>query len=296
MNALPEIRAFSALGPTLLHPSDFSAGDASALRHSVALALRAHGRLTLLHIRGADDAGPTRNGLAPIADTLVRWGRLAEAERFADFETRLGFSAACLDMPARSVTSGVLEHLADHIFDLAVLTTRAHSGLTYWLAGSTSRQALRRAHAMTLFLREGHPGFVDPATGEVRLARALVPLDGRIPAGEAVQKVKALFLKLGLDVEMRGLHVGDSPPSDRPKELPLTVTQGPVVETIYKTARDWKADVLVIPTAGKRGLLGAMRSSVSAQILEDARFPVLSVPIAPKPQPGLHPLAKVNNE
>jgi len=283
MNALPEIRAYSALGPTILHPSDFSAGDASALRHSVALALRAHGRLTLLHIRGVDDAGPTRNGLAPVADTLVRWGRLDESERFADLQARLGFSASCLDMPARNVTSGVLEHLADHVFDLAVLTTRAHSGLTYWLAGSTSRQALRRAHALTLFIREGHPGFIDPKTGDVKLNRVLIPLDGRIAGGEAVGRVRGLFHKLGLEPELRLLHVGDSPPLDRPKDIPLTVTPGPVIETIYKTAQDWKADVLIMPRQAKRGLLGAMRSSVSAAILEDARFPVLSVPVPSTP-------------
>src|SRR5579863_9358014 len=120
------------LGPTILHPTDFGPGGASALAHAVALALAAHGRLSLLHIRGVDDAGPTRNGLAPVADLLVRWRRLSEAERFADLRTRLGFSAACIDVPARSVTAGVLEHFANQPVELAVLTTRAQSGLGYW--------------------------------------------------------------------------------------------------------------------------------------------------------------------
>ena len=155
MKAKPDIRAFAATGPTILHPTEFGADGASALAHAVALSLKTHGRLNLLHVRGLEEAGPTRNGLGPVSDALVRWGLLHEEERFADLAERLGFSASCIDVPARSVSAGVLDHLADHHFDLAVLTTHSRHGLAYWFAGSTSRRALRRAHAMTLFLREG---------------------------------------------------------------------------------------------------------------------------------------------
>ena len=58
----------------------------------------------------------------------------------------------------------------------------------------------------------------------------------------------------------------------------MTLAQGPVVETILKTAESYRADLIVMPTAGERGLLAAFRNSVSAKILEDARWPVLSVP------------------
>jgi nucleotide-binding universal stress UspA family protein len=278
MNALPDIRALAATGPTILHPTEFGPGGASALAHAVALALQTHGRLTLLHIRGLAEAGPTRNGLAPVLDLLVRWGQLGDEERFADLQTRLGFSAACLDVPARSVSAGVLDHLADHYFDLAVLTTHARSGLAYWFAGSTSRRALRRAHAMTLFLREGRRGFVDAETGEIQLSRALMPVDGKIPVADAVNRAKRLIERLGVSVELRLLHVGAEAPAGCPKDVPLTFAQGAVAPAILKTAQDFRADVIIMPTAGKRGLLAAMRSSVSARILEDARWPVLSMP------------------
>ncbi len=266
------------LGPALLHPTDFSPGGASALVHAVALALKTHARLSLLHIRAADESGPTRNGLAPVADLLVRWGRLRPDERFADFAPRLGFSATCLDVPARSVAEGVLEHFATHPVELAVLTTRAHSGLSYWFAGSVSRRALRQADAMILFLREGQRGFVDPQTGAIRLARALIPVDGRIPVARAIARAQALLDKLGAPVEARLLHVGDAAPADCPRDIPLTLAEGPVAEAILAMAQRWRADLIVMPTAGKRGLLAAFRNSVSARVLDDARWPVLSVP------------------
>jgi nucleotide-binding universal stress UspA family protein len=278
MNAMPDIRTDAATGPSILHPTDFGPTAALALSHAVALALRTHGRLTLLHIRGVGEAGPTRNGLAPVSDLLVRWGLLEEEERFADTQTRLGFSAACADVPARSVSSGVIEHLEDHYFDLAVLTTHARSGLAYWFAMSTSRRALRRAHAMTLFLREGQRGFVDLDTGEVKLKRALMPVDGRIPVADAVNRAKRLFERLGVTVEMRLLHVGMTAPAGCPRDVPLILAHGAVAAAIFKTAEEFRADVVIMPTVGKRGMLGPMRSSVSARVLEDARWPVLSMP------------------
>jgi nucleotide-binding universal stress UspA family protein len=266
------------LGPAILHPTDFGASGAGALAHAVALALKTHGRLSLLHIRGADDAGPTRNGLAPVADLLVRWGRLRPDERFADLQGRLGFSAACLDVPARSVSEGVIQHFADHPVELAVLTTHAHSGLSYWFAGSLSRRALRQADAMILFLREGQRGIVDSQTGAIRLARVLIPIDARMPAAQAIERARALLDRLAAPVELRLLHVGDAAPPDCPSDIPLTLAQGPVDEAILEAARRFRADLIVMPTAGKRGLLAAFRNSVSARVLDDARWPVLSVP------------------
>ena len=90
--------------------------------------------------------------------------------------------------------------------------------------------------------------------------------------------MRRLFQAAGLSVELRGLHVGETPPPDRPKDLPLKLAQGPVAEAILQAAAEFRADLIVMPTAGKRGLLSAFRNSVSAAILDDARWPVLSVP------------------
>ena len=280
MNAKPEIHAPRRMagGLSIVHPTDFGPTGASALAHAVAISLKTHARLTLLHIRGADEAGPTRNGLAPVVDLMVRWRRLAPSERFADLQSRLGFSIACLDVPAHSVSAGVLAHFEDHPIELAVLTTRARTGLSYWFAGSVSRRLLRQADAMMLFLREGQRGFVDPQTGEITLRRALIPVDGRIPAEAALRRARALMDTFGGSVETRLLHIGAAPPPGWPQEIPLTLAQGPVAETILQTAQNFRADIIVMSTAGKRGLLAAFRNSVSARILDDARWPVLSVP------------------
>ena len=280
MNAQTErqVAPASSPGMTILHPTDLGPDNAPALAHAVALALATQAQLTLLHIRGADEAGPTRSGLGLVGDLLVRWGKLAPADRFADLRPRLGFSAASLDVPARSVSEGVLEHFVYQPVELAVLVARAHQGLSYWFAGSTSRRTLRQADAMILFLPQGARGFVDAATGAVRLSRALIPLDGRIPPANAIARARGLLDALGPSVEKRLLHIGEAAPADAPRDMPLTVAQGPVAATILHCAERFRSDLIVMPTSGKRGLLSAFRHSVTAEILEDGRWPLLSVP------------------
>jgi nucleotide-binding universal stress UspA family protein len=150
--------------------------------------------------------------------------------------------------------------------------------LSYWFAGSVSRQALRQANAMILFLREGQRGFVDPDNGQIKLARVLIPIDGRIAYKVAIRRALALIDGLGVPVEKRLLHVGEAAPPGCPKDIPLTLTLGPVAEAVLTAAKRFGADLIVMPTAGKRGMLAAFRDSVSAKILDDARWPVLSVP------------------
>ena len=288
MNALAELHGERPLrlAPSIVLPTNFGSDGGLALAHAVAVALKTHARLTLLHIRGVDDAPPTRNGLTPVADLLVRWRRLSPEDRFADLSARVGFSATCIDVPARSVSAGVVAHFDEHPVELAVLTTHAQSGLSYWFAGSTSRRMLRQANTMILFVREGQRGFVDPATGDIKLARALIPIDGHIPAAVAVARAQGLIDALGVRIERRLVHVGDAAPPGCPKGVPLTLARGPVAEAILRAAQDFRADLIIMPTAGKRGLLAAFRDSVSARILDDARWPVLSVPALEPGSPG----------
>jgi nucleotide-binding universal stress UspA family protein len=284
MNAVIDLQAHknrtaaAPRGLSVLHPTDFSEASKLALAHAVALSFKVGGRLTLLHVRGEDDPAPTRNGLSPIADLLVKWGRLGAQEKFDDLKPRFGVDARFIDLPARSISEGLREHFEAQPVDLAVLATTPHSGLSFWFAGSVSRRALREAESMILFVREGQRGLVDPKSGEWRLKKALIALDGRTPIAPAMARVGRLWDALGLPLDLRFLHIGDVAPPDTPKDIPITLAQGPVVETILHMAHTLKTDLIVMPTPGRRGLLSRFRNSVSAAILEDGRWPVLSVP------------------
>ena len=76
------------------------------------------------------------------------------------------------------------------------------------------------------------------------------------------------------------LHVGPSIPTNANElEGTIEVREGPVVETIISVAGEIDANIIVMPTAGHRGLLDALRGSVTERVLREAPCPVLAVPV-----------------
>jgi len=63
-------------------------------------------------------------------------------------------------------------------------------------------------------------------------------------------------------------------------EREILYRDGPVAQTILETARRESAEMIAMPTAKKSGVIAALRGSVTAEILDDGRWPVLSVPVA----------------
>jgi nucleotide-binding universal stress UspA family protein len=165
-----------------------------------------------------------------------------------------------------------------------VLATHENRSLTRWLDVSVQQGVLRKARIMSLFLRDGSRGFVNVATGALALKKVLVPVDGALPSVVAIRRIQGILKLISCDAAVQLLHVGDSAPQltdekGRPLGLPIILRKGPVVDTILKVANDLKVDVIAMPTAGKHGLLDAVRGSTTASILDAASWPLLAVPV-----------------
>ena len=199
--------------------------------------------------------------------------------------SELDLSVNSLGVPAQNVRTGILGYLDDHPCDLAVIATQAHKGLARWLEVSVSNRALRKATTMILLLREGGRGFVDLKTGMLRLNKILMPIDDKIDAAAALARMDGLIEQIGFGAEIQLLHVGTRAPALAVPEgsaarRPLLLREGPIAPTILEVAQRVSADLIAMPTAGRSGLIGALRGSVTAKILDDARWPVLSIPAA----------------
>ena len=137
---------------------------------------------------------------------------------------------------------------------------------------------------MSLFLRDGGRGFVDPKTGAIRLNRILMPIAAGVDSVPAIRRIQAMLAMVDSGAEINLMHVGKSPPAlvdedGVPLDLPILLRDGAVVETILAVAGEFDVDAIAMPTAGRHGLLDAVRGSASAQVLEDARWPLLAVPV-----------------
>ncbi len=270
---------------TIVHAMNPLAGGGSAFAHALKITLASRSQLCLLNVRGEDDAFFSRTqGLRQVRDVLVQWNVLAKDAPYDHWEEELDVQVSSVSITARNARAGVLEFLDDRQCELVVLATHENRSLTRWLDVSVHRGVLRKARMMSLFLRDGSRGFVDVATGALALKKVLVPIDGALNCLVAIRRIQGMLKLISSAAAVQLLHVGDSAPQltdeeGKPLGLPIIVRKGAVVDTILRVAGELKVDVIAMPTAGRHGLLDAVRGSTTARILNAASWPLLAVPV-----------------
>lgn len=271
--------------PIIVHPTDFAPGDAAAMAHAVALSLASKSILKLLLVRIDKESfySPTQ-GLRQVRDLLVSWGVLGKDAAYDRWEKELEMEVSSVSIAARNARAGILEFLQDTFCNLVVLANYPNKALTRWTDASVHTSLLRQGRMMSLFVREGRRGFVDPKTGAIGLKRILMPIAAGVDSVPAVRRIQAMLALSDNRAEINLLHVGKRPlalvdDNGVPLDLPILLRDGAVVDTILAAAGELDVDMIAMPTPGRHGLLDAVRGSVSAQVLEDARWPLLAVPV-----------------
>ena len=135
-------------------------------------------------------------------------------------------------------------------------------------------------------LPKGGRGFVDPQTGKASLKRVLCALDPHRDPRTALAYLKRWLPTFG-GTGMEILVLQTCNP-DESTELILPQTAdinwhqearpGDPVATIVAAAREMEAEMVVVTTRGRLGLIKRMRGSLTDVILRDLRLPLLSVP------------------
>ena len=269
---------------SVLHPTDFSEASGAAFAHALAIALRRETSFTLLHA-GDESSTDSWSQFPPVRETLERWGLLAPGSDRVDVFAQLHIRVRKHLVHGGNILSAAADYLERHATDLIVLATERRRGLARWLQPSVAERLARRSATRTLFVPQGVPGFVDAATGEMRLRRVLVPVD-RQP-DSSVARLEAARFATGLStapVEVITLHVGDTdlpdlgdPPGGSRGRWTHVHRQGDVVDTIIEEAsRD--VDLVVMATAGHDGILDVLRGSVTEQVLHGTPCPLLAIP------------------
>lgn len=263
----------------IAHPTDFSEASAAAFAHALRIALTAKCPLFILHV-SSDAAKDDWAAFPHVRHTLASWGLMDERESPAAIEHKLGVKVVKAEMMPMGIVQGIERFLHDHPADLIVLSTEGRKGAARWLHGSLAEALARAAQLPTLFVPEKTRGFVDPARGELHLRRVLIPVDHAPQPAAAVDAIVSIAQMLAGGAEERLLHIGKQPPPVDRAGRPLQVIkgQGDVVDSIVRTATEWHADLIGMPTAGHHGFLDALRGSNTERVLRQAPCPVLAVP------------------
>ncbi len=262
----------------IAHPTDFSEESHSAFFHALRLALEHRCALHLLHVRSSSD-GSDWASFPHVRETLARWNMLPFDVAHDQISARLGIDVRKAEIRSSNPALGIVDYLAHHRADLVVLASHGPGGLARWLSGSVSAAIAREIATPALFLGPKAQPFVDGATGRMQVDRILVPV-AHEPSPQ--QAVAAMTRLLGpADGRCRHIHVGARAvrlldPGGHP--VPVEAIGGPVVESVIETAEAWRADLLVMATAGHHGFADALRGSTTERVLGRAPCPVLAVP------------------
>ncbi|HNQ87111.1 MAG TPA: universal stress protein [Verrucomicrobiota bacterium] len=267
----------------ILHPSDLSEASEIAFAHALRVALTAKARLSMLHI--SPDPHSASHRFPGVRETLVRWGVLP-ADCDKDAVTGLGIQVRKIVQRDRDPAPSVLRFLSKHPADLIVMATSQQPGRVGWLRHSVSEPIARGAGQMTLFVPHGVEGFVGCKDGSVTLRRVLLPVDEDPSPRRATEMAVRTVRGLGCaGAAFTLLHVGNKeafPPLEQPRdatgEWKTVVRSGDVVEEILRAAEETQSDLLVMTTAGRQGILDALRGTTTEQVLRRVRCPLLAVP------------------
>jgi hypothetical protein len=142
----------------------------------------------------------------------------------------------------------------------------------------------RHVATQNLFISPQSGGFVDLASGTIRLKRVLIPMDVHPPASPALRAVQEFCRTLtGDKSEFQAVHIG-AKPLELPKIsapgslVPVELKSGNVVDGILQAAVDFGADLIAMATAGRHGVLDAVLGSTTERVLRHAPCPVLAIP------------------
>jgi nucleotide-binding universal stress UspA family protein len=269
---------------SILHPTDLTDLSGVALAHALRISLATRGKLHLLHV-SAHASGIVAE-FPDVRRILAQWGMSEENDPPWLLARRLGIEVDNTHIKRQEPVEGILKFLQQATCDLMVLASRGGGGFDHWLRGSVSEITSRHSALPTLFVTSGARGFVDQITGDVSIRRVLLPIDFSPPPGKAIKAVHRLLKLLTGDVRcvLHLLHVGHSAPTirvtagDRSRLSGVILRSGNVPKTIIDAAIEFDADLIAMPTAGRHGILDALRGSTTERVIRHAPCPVFAIP------------------
>lgn len=272
---------------TVLFPTDLSPEADRALDHAVLIAQRFDARLTLYHAAEVPDPAQPHWAFAHEHEVWRRAEREARQHLEAEAEKLQVASEVAVERvtsPARAL----LQRIRQTEPDLTVMATHGRSGVRHLLLGSVTEQVFRHAFRPVLCVREPEHG---PALGYRRL---LLPTDlssaSRLAFGTAAliarsfeAEVIALFV---IPPEGQTRSLPHELPSERslletirpelePVAVKALIREGSVWDRIARTAREEKADLIVMATRGHDSLSDVLLGSNTDRVVRHAPCPVL---------------------
>ena len=266
----------------IAHTTDFSPESHAAFHHALRLAVAARAALDIVHV-GQPLRDADWSAFPKVRQTLAAWGLLAPGAAAGEVEQATGVRVTKIEIARHDALAGITRYFETHRPDLIIAATHGREGFERALRGSLSEDLIEQTRVPSLLLGPKARGFVDPASGAFGAGTVLMPLADKPSPERAFQIIETLLPSIGLGGQAVHLITIGRDQSDlldcHGQRWPVVRSDGPVVESIVATAERVGATLIVMPTAGRHGLMDAMRGSTTSQVLAQAPCPVLAVPM-----------------
>lgn len=294
----------------ILVPTDFSDFSHAALRYACAFGKNSDATIECVHIvdmtfLGAGGAGSVYASAADVDRSIqaLRAKAQKEIEQFVRKEHLLGIEVKA--HLREGVAADEIVKMADEIkADLIVIPTHGRSGLDRLVFGSTCEKVLRTASVPVLAIKAGEPDRVGKDL-TLQLKRVLCPLDfstfseASVPVARSLAKMFNATVVLAHVVDTRfdypewspevamnnsthllnaaKEHVDRVAKSITDVKVEVHVSCGVPSRTLVDLTADGKADLVIMPTHGRKGIAHMLLGSVTERVVRGAHCPVLTV-------------------
>jgi len=273
---------------TIIVPVDFSTHSENALKVAATLALKHNATIIAVHMMGLSDAILTKSSATDMEGMFYVQLTKKRFKEFLDNEYLDGINVL-QTVKNYTVFSELDEVAREHAADLIVMGSHGNSGLSELFVGSNTEKVVRTSQTPVLVIK-------DDAAFNVQ--KAVFACDFKKESIDAFTKTMSLFNLLAIKpdlvyinlggehflstseidkriadfiVHMQGMHLK---PQDITIYADYTVESG-----VFNYAAKTKADLIALPTHGRRGMAHFFSGSIGEDIVNHSKLPVLTVKI-----------------
>mgnify|MGYP000040812528 CR=1 FL=1 len=273
---------------TIIVPVDFSTYSENALKVAANIAKTQHAEIVTVHMMGMSDAVISKEDNSMEGMFHLKLTQ----KRFEEFLDKDYLEGITIHQTVKNYTifSELDDVAKEHNGDLIIMGSHGSSGLSEMFVGSNTEKVVRTATVPVLVIKE---------ETNFNAKKAVFACDYKLESIAVFKKATNLFKALGMEVNLVFINLpGESYLSTsaidqrivdflihldgQGKILPedITIYSDYTVEKgIFNYAQKIKADVIGIPTHGRRGLAHFFSGSISEDIVNHSKLPVLTVKI-----------------
>lgn len=277
---------------TILIPTDFSEHSGYALQVAASIAKKQNATLLVAHMVGIKDSILT-NEESETALEAIFYMKLTE-KRFADFLDKDFLEGVEVQQTVKKfkVFSEINEIAKENNVDLIVMGSHGSSGFQEVLVGSNTEKVVRSADIPVLVIKNPVKDFT--------MTNGVFASDYQTENVPAYKKAKQFFENFGAQMNLVYVNTpgssfksskeidntlftffetaGEPAPLDKVNEVSV-FNEYTVEEGIFSYSQLVSADIISIPTHGRKGIAHFFSGSIGEDVANHAVIPVLTIKI-----------------